>query len=407
VTVSIAGIYWNDRTEAVLQAPSVTPLAFHRRMPDYAPTPLRSVPSLATALGVGTVLVKDESRRLGLPAFKMLGASWAIYQALRRALPDLADDWQDIGELRERVAPLAPLTLVAATDRNHGRAVARMARLLGFRAEIFVPAGTAGARIAAIEDEGATVVVVPGTYESAVERSTAGAGPRRWVISDTSWPGYEDVPRDVIDGYGTIFAEVSEQRSNQKNPPVAAPVAAIVVQMGVGALAAAVIDAARRMTPRPRVIGVEPETAACILASLRAGEPVSVPDANRSIMAGLNCDSPSPVAWPRLRAGLDVDVAIPDETAKAAMRLLADAGIAAGETGAAGLGGLLALRNDDRAWARLGLGPASAVLIIVTEGPTDPAAWTAITGHAVPTSSQGDVVSASGTEAGSRHGFRA
>ena len=371
-------IFWNQpRAPRGEESPGGDPRSFHERLPGYGVTPLRSEPSLAAALGVGTVLVKDESHRLGLPAFKMLGASWAIYQALRRALPDLTDDWRDVAELRERITPLLPLTLIAATDGNHGRAVARMARLLGCDAEIFVPAGTAQARIDAIRDEGATVEIVPGTYEAAVRRSNEGAGPPRWVISDTSWEGYEDVPHDVIAGYGTIFAEIKAQLDAQGLPQPDA----IAVQMGVGALAAAVIDAAGRMTPRPVVIGVEPETAACVLASLRAGKPVSVPDANRSIMAGLNCDSPSLVAWPRLRSGIDVDVAIPDDVARHAMRLFATAGIEAGETGAAGLGGLLALHDDAAAWQRLGLGPESRVLVIVTEGATDPASWAVITGH--------------------------
>jgi diaminopropionate ammonia-lyase len=347
------------------------PLAFHRRLPDYAVTPLRDVPALARMLGVGEVLVKDESRRLGLPAFKMLGASWAVYRALHERLPALADDWRDVAELRARVAPLRPLTLAAATDGNHGRAVARMARLLGFAAAIFVPGGTARARIDAIAGERAAVEVVSGTYNDAVRRSAefAEADERCLVISDTAWPGYEVVPRWVIAGYGTIFAELSEQLAERDQPPPDL----IAVQMGVGALAAATIAAAERMEPRPRVVGVEPATAACVLASLRAGRPVTVPEPNRSLMAGLNCDQPSPIAWPALRRGLDLAVAIHDDAALTAMGLLADAGIEAGETGAAGLAGLLALLSgpdDEGHRARLGLTPASRLLVVVTEGDT-------------------------------------
>ncbi|MBA2277329.1 MAG: pyridoxal-phosphate dependent enzyme, partial [Chloroflexia bacterium] len=296
-------LFWNDPPERKRKRAAVATelapergaaLAFHRRLPGYAVTPLHDVPALTRTLGVGQVLVKDESRRLGLPAFKMLGASWAVYRALRERLPDLGDDWADVAELRQRVAPLRPLTLAAATDGNHGRAVARMARLIGFDAAIFVPAGTARARIDAIAGEGVIVEVVPGTYDDAVRRSAEGMGAHRLVISDTAWPGYETIPRWVIEGYGTIFAELDEQLTARSLPPPEV----VAVQMGVGALAAATIAAAGEMRPRPRIVGVEPATAACVLASLRAGHPVTVPEPNRSIMVGLNCDQPSPVAWP-------------------------------------------------------------------------------------------------------------
>jgi diaminopropionate ammonia-lyase len=367
---------WNGGERATGSSPADTapfsgtmPRAFHRRLPGYATTPLHDVPALARLLGVGQVLVKDESQRLGLPAFKMLGASWAVYCALRERLPSLGDDWGDVSELRERVATLRPLTLAAATDGNHGRAVARMARLLRFEAAIFVPAGTARARIDAIAGEGAAVEVVPGTYDDAVRRAAEQTSERCLVISDTAWPGYETVPRWVIAGYGTIFAEVREQLEERE----LAPPDLIAVQMGVGALAAATIAAAAGMRPRPRVVGVEPATAACVLASLRAGRPVTVPEANRSLMAGLNCDQPSPVAWPALRHGLDLAVAIPDDAALLAVDLLAAAGIEAGETGAAGLAGLLALLSIPDAShhrKRLGLTRTSRVLVLVTEGDT-------------------------------------
>ena len=348
------------------------PLAFHRRLPGYAPTPVVPLTALAASLGAGRISAKVEAIRLGLPAFKILGASWAVYRELCRMLPGLEDRWATLDELRREAATLAPLTLVAATDGNHGRAVAHMARLLGFGAHILVPAGMAPTRIDAIRGEGATVEVVDGTYDDAIARSAALADARHLVISDTAWPGYEDVPRDVIDGYGTIFAELDEQRLPR--------VTHAFVQMGVGALATAVI----RALPAARIVGVEPPDAACVLTSLRAGELAEAPGPHRSIMAGLNCGLPSPLAWPDLRAGIDLAVAAPDDAARAAMRVLAEAGIVAGETGAAGLAGLLSLAATAD-WpatrARLGLDETSHVLVIVTEGATDPAAWEAITGR--------------------------
>ena len=348
------------------------PLDFHRRLPEYAVTPLVDAPGLAGALGVGEVWVKDESWRLGLPAFKILGASWAVYRALEQRSGGIGE-WGDVEELRGRLAPLLPLTLAAATDGNHGRAVARMARMLGLGARIFVPADMAPARIEAIRSEGAEVVVVRGTYDEAVARSAEEADGRCLVISDTSWPGYEDVPRWVIDGYSTILWEVSDElgRRGEEGPTL------VVVQIGVGAFAAAVTRHFRSpgVSPRPKILGVEPAGAACALASAEAGGIVHVPGPHGSIMAGLNCGSPSVVAWPTISKGIDVFVAIRDDWAREAMRMLAGAGIVSGETGAAGLAGLLAVAQEEGGRQTLGLTEEARVLVFNCEGATDPDAY--------------------------------
>jgi diaminopropionate ammonia-lyase len=368
-----ADLHWNARPGPLPSRADdgQQPIAFHRRLPGYEPTPVVSLTSLAEALGVGRISVKIEATRLGLPAFKILGASWAIERELCRSLPGLEDRWTTLDDLRREAATLGPLTFVAATDGNHGRAVARMARLLGCEAHILVPEGMVEARIAAIVSEGATVEVIDGSYDDAIARSAAQADDRHLVISDTAWPGYEQVPRDVIDGYSTIFAELEEQHVSPTH---------VFIQMGVGALATAAIVA----TPGARIIGVEPEDAACILVSLRAGELAETPGPHRSIMAGLNCGLSSPTAWPFLRSGIDLAVAATDDAAREAMRVLADAGIVAGESGAAGLAGMLSLAAMDD-WPatreRLGLDASSHVLVVVTEGATDPDAWEAITGR--------------------------
>ncbi len=361
-------------TEQDLDPAGRAPLDFHRRLPDYAVTPLVDAPGLADALGVGRVWVKDESWRLGLPAFKILGASWAVYRALEQRSGGLGD-WGDIEELRERLAPHKPLTLAAATDGNHGRAVARMAGLLGLGARIFVPADMAPARIEAIGSEGAEVVVVRGTYDEAVARSAEEAGGRCLVISDTSWPGYEDVPRWVIDGYSTILWEVDDElaRRGEEGPTL------VVAQIGVGAFAAAVARHFRSpgVSPRPKILGVEPASAACALASAEAGGIVHVPGPHDSIMAGLNCGSPSVVAWPAVSRGVDLFVAIEDGWSRQAMRMLAGAGIVSGETGAAGLAGLLAALGEGGPGAHRELGPKdeARVLVFNCEGATDPGAY--------------------------------
>jgi diaminopropionate ammonia-lyase len=306
-----------------LGPPPDGPLAFHRTLPGYAPTPLVEAPAAAAALGVRRLLVKDESSRLGLPSFKVLGASWAIHRALA----------EHPGVTR----------LACATDGNHGRAVAYMARLLGLEATVLVPAAMIEARRVAIAAEGARVVVVDGTYDDAVEQA---AQLDALVIQDTAWPGYETVPTWVVEGYATIGAEIAEQ------PDVMA------VQIGVGSFAAAMV----RRFAGARIVGVEPVGAACALASVEAGEPVEVPGPHDSVMAGLNCGRVSLVAWPAVSRGIEAFCTVGDDRAREAVALLARDGVGAGESGAAGLAGLLAFRDE--------LELAGTVLVVNTERDT-------------------------------------
>lgn len=362
--------------------PGRAPLELHRRLPGYAPTPLVAAPGVARSLGLGDVLVKVESSRLGLPSFKILGASWGVVRELERRAGGLRE-WATLDELRARVERLRPLTLTAATDGNHGRAVAYMARLLGLDAHVFVPDSMAPARIAAIEGEGATVEIVRGGYDDAVARSAELAGPRCAVVSDTSWPGYEDVPQWVIDGYSTIFWEIDDEleRRGERGPD------AVVVQVGVGALACAAGRhfRARGRAHRPALVAVEPDDAACVLESMAAGEIVTLPGEQHSIMAGLNCGTPSRIAWPVVSTAYDVYVATPDDRVAGAMKALADEGVVAGETGAAGLAGLTELLAGDDApalRASLGLDESARVLLLCTEGATDPASYRDLVGRA-------------------------
>jgi diaminopropionate ammonia-lyase len=360
------------REEPPIPAMSASPRAFHASMAGYRPTPLRDAPHAARRLGVGEVLVKDEAERLGLPSFKVLGASWAVHRALVEHLGATLEEIPTFEELRERVASARPLTLAAGTDGNHGRAVAHIAALLGLEARIYVPADMVPARIAAIEAEGAIVTVVDGGYDDAVARSAQDAGEHCLVISDTSWPGYERVPAWVIEGYSTIFAEIDEALEDGQ-PDL------VVVPIGVGALAAAVVRHYWSLPDgRPRLVGVEPTSAACMLESVAAGRIVTLEHPQTSIMAGLNCATPSLIAWPLVSRGIDVYLAVPDSYIADATRGLADDGIVAGECGAAGLAALSAIVGDEHlADARdaLPLGPRSRVLLLSTEGATDPEAY--------------------------------
>ncbi|WP_262060342.1 pyridoxal-phosphate dependent enzyme [Streptomyces sp. STR69] len=323
---------------------------FHAGLPGYAPTPLTELPFLAAELGVGRVFVKDESARLGLPAFKALGASWAIHRVLA-GRPDGG-----------------PVRLVTATDGNHGRAVARMARLFGQRAQVFVPRGVHPAAVTAIEDEGADVVLVPGAYDEAVRRAAeAAAGrPDSVLVQDTAWPGYERIPGWIVEGYSTLFAEIDEQLGAE------AP-GLVVVPAGVGSLAQAAVThyrSRRDETAATALLSVEPVTAACVLAGLGRGEPVSVPTGDTT-MAGLNCGTVSSLAWPLLRDGLDAAVAVTDTDSADAVRALAAAGVSAGPCGAASLAGARAALTGEGATGRrraLAVGSDSTVVLLSTEG---------------------------------------
>jgi diaminopropionate ammonia-lyase len=314
---------------------------FHRSLPGYAVTPLVEVPALAAELGVGRVLVKDESSRLGLPAFKVLGASWACHQVLRQ---------QPGGEL------------VTATDGNHGRAVARMAKHFGVAATVFVPDVMRAEAAALIEAEGADVVRLDVGYDDAVRAAAAYAGESdgRALVQDTAWDGYTEVPAWIVDGYRTLLEEVDEQLGGA--PDV------VAVPVGVGSLAEAVVRHHRRPdAPHPSVLSVEPDTAACVLTSLCAGEPVTVPTGS-TVMAGLNCGTVSSSAWPVLRDGCDTAVAVSDEQARRAVADLGTLGLSSGPSGAATLAGVRVALAEPACRATLALPPDAVVVLLSTEG---------------------------------------
>jgi diaminopropionate ammonia-lyase len=327
----------------------------HRRLGGYAPTRLVEAPSVAAELGLGRVLLKDESARFGLPAFKALGASWAAAWAVARWLgaPELATDPEALRARGPR------LTLVCATEGNHGRAVARTAAVLGLAAHVVVPGRTARQRVEAIEAEGAHVERIDGDYDAAIEHAAGLAADDRLVIADTSWAGYTEIPRRVVEGYSTIFAELDGAVPDL-----------VLVPIGVGSLAFA---AARHFRPGPaRLIGVEPQAAACALASARAGEPVTVPAPHDSLMAGLNCATPSPDAWPALAAAYDAFAAVDDDAVREGMRRLAREGLDRGACAGGVLGALEQLPDLPR---------GGTALLLLTEGVTDADTFAAAVGR--------------------------
>jgi diaminopropionate ammonia-lyase len=330
-------------------------------MPGYRATPLVELPDLATELGVGAVLVKDESDRLGLPAFKILGASWAVNCALSQRSGFDAPA-RSLIELRESSAPV---TLVTATDGNHGRALARMAALLGLAARIYVPAGTAEEIVEAITGEGAKVVQTDLIYDEVVwaaASSTAGH-PDDLLVQDTAWEGYEDIPRWIVGGYGTLFDEIAAELGDRTVHLVAVPT-------GVGSLLQAALQHYRApaLQQRPAILAVEPVTASCVTASLAAGRPVRVDTSEPTIMAGLNCGSVSTIAWPIIRDGLDAGVAVTDDQAMAAVHRLNELGVPAGPCGGASLAGVREALRDANHRAALTITADSVLVLISTEG---------------------------------------
>ncbi len=357
-------------TDLQTPVPNRTAQEFHTRLPGYASTPLVELPRLAQSLGVRQILAKDESERLGLPSFKILGAAWAIYRALSERIA--LEPWHTLADLAAQIRPLGPLTFAAATDGNHGRAVAYMARLLGCSSRIFVPGSTSQRYIQAVQAEGSQVIVVDGGYDDAVVAAAGEAADNCLVICDVAWKGYEAVPQWVIEGYSTIFAEIDATlgESGQSLPDI------IMVQIGVGALAAAVVQHYRRAgaTSRPRLVGVEPITAACMLGSIEAGRIASLPGIQDSMMTGLNCGTPSLVAWPLVSQGLDLFIAIDDGWSCRSVQDLAAESILTAETGAAGLAGLSALLTEPHAAAirqELGITADTRILVLITEGISD------------------------------------
>lgn len=322
--------------------------------------------------------MKDESNRLGLPAFKILGPSWAIYRALVERFAEIRQ--KPLGQITEFLKVQKALRLVCATDGNHGRAVARVGKILGVSARIHMPQGTARARIEAIHSEGAEVIV-GGSYDEAVFRAAAEAEDNGLLIQDTAWNGYTQIPEWIIQGYLSLFWEIDDALQAMR---VEGPTH-VVVQMGVGSLADAAVRHYRRasLESRPVIIGVEPVKADCILASVKAGRVVQLSGHQDSIMAGLNCGTPSILSFPTLQKGIDCFVTIEDDRAREAMRLLAQEEMIAGETGAAGFGGLLELLSGKQAEevrSRLRLDESARVLLLNTEGATDPESYERIVG---------------------------
>jgi diaminopropionate ammonia-lyase len=346
--------------------------------PGYAPTPLVNLPGLARRAGIAALGYKDESGRFGLGSFKALGGAYAVLRQLQAQCGGVTSTELRSGKHRDRTAAI---TVTCATDGNHGRSVAWGASLFGCRCVIYIHETVSQGRADAIARYGAEVRRVPGTYDDAVHQAARDAEANGWtVVSDTSYPGYTDIPRDVMQGYAVMADEGMAQGSVPTH---------IFIQAGVGGLAAAVCGHFWETLgeKRPRAIVVEPDRAACLFESAAQGRAANIHGALDTMMAGLACGETSILAWEILEEGASDFLTVTDEAAAACMRLLGegidgDPPVVAGESAVAGLAGLLGAMARPELAQALALGASSRVLLFGSEGDTDPALYRQIVGKA-------------------------
>lgn len=349
---------------------------FHQKIDGYQPTPLIALPKLAEALGVQAILVKDESHRFGLNAFKVLGGSYALGCQLAK---HLGMDLDEV-DLKTVSAKLpAPLVFVTATAGNHGTGVAWAAREMGQKAVVYMPKGSPQASVDRIRGLGAECIVTEVNYDDTVRQASQVAEANGWMlVQDTAWEGYEEIPTWISQGYMTMADEAVEQLAELgfMSP------SHLMLQAGVGAMAGGILGymADRFGADNFTTIIAEPEAADCIYRSGSAGEMVTVGGSLNSIMAGLACGEPNPVTWPVLRDCSRAFASVSDSVSATGMRILGnpligDPRIISGESGAITLGLLHLLASDPKGleWAReLGLDKDSVVMLFSTEGDTNP-----------------------------------
>lgn len=342
--------------------------------PAHSQTPLYPLPKLAGLHHVGALHVKDEGQRLGLKSFKALGGAYAVIKlVLAEAEIKFERPVQPHELLSDAVQAVAQAMVVTcATDGNHGKSVAAGARIAGCKSVILVHGGVSVDRINAISACGAEIIRFAGNYDGSVAEATRLAAQNGWtVVSDTSWLGYEDIPLMVMQGYTIMAGETFDA--------LIEPPTHIFVQAGVGGMAAAVAAHAHAVygEAMPKIIVVEPERAACLFASAKAGRRMPIPHGEPTMMAMLECFEPSGIAWEILAPLAAGFITVPEQAAIDAMRVLAlprpgDPAIVSGESGCAGLAGLLACLGNETARNALDLGPCSRIVMFNSEGATDP-----------------------------------
>lgn len=355
---------------------------FHKSLPGYKATPLVELDELAKYYGVQKVWLKDESKRFGLNAFKVLGGSYAIGKYLSQKLgKDMSELPFNVLISDEVKKQLGDVTFVTATDGNHGRGVAWVANKLRQKSVVYMPKGSAKMRFDAIAREGADVSITDLNYDDAVRLANKGAQDHGWImVQDTAWDGYEEIPLWIMQGYSTIINEIVEQLEAAKEEKPTH----VFLQAGVGSFAGAVQGYLSHLygDDRPITIICEPHGANCIYRSMEAndGKPHNVTGDLTTIMAGLACGEPNTISWKILRDNSDFSVSCDDSIAARGMRVLSsplgnDQRVISGESGAVGLGLFTVLSEKKEEYAELmkalKIDENSRILCISTEGDTD------------------------------------
>ncbi len=339
----------------------------------YEATPLHQLSNLAHSLQLGAIYYKDEGPRFGLGSFKALGGAYAGLKVLQRQLAKRLGKNVTADEIRSGAyaGDIAEMTLVSATDGNHGRSLSWGARMFGASCRIYIHREVSEGRADAMRDLGAAVIRIDGDYDESVARARSDADENGWfVVSDTSWDGYTQAPKDVMSGYGVMVREIVAELDRAPTH--------VFLQGGVGGLAGAVAAGLRQHwgADAPRVVVVEPELAACLFESARAGVPTSVIIERETLMAGLSCGKPSELAWRILSEEVSDFMTIPESLVEPSMRLAgrpmgSDPAITAGESAVAGLAAVIASAVQEPLRINLGLTPESRILLIGSEGATD------------------------------------
>lgn len=342
------------------------------RWPDYQPSPLHRLQQLAAQIDVAEIFYKDESERFGLKSFKALGGAYAVARQLQDKIQQQTGAAVTIDDLtsgRYR-SIVQDIVISCATDGNHGRSLAWGCQMFGCNCIIYVHRDVSAGRMQAMQALGAEVIRIDGNYDASVKLADSEAVAHgRIIVSDTSYPGYTAIPKDVALGYTVMLAEAVEQMG-------ASIPTHVFIQAGVGGLAAAVCAYFWELwgTKRPRFIVVEPEQANCLQQSAARGEPVTVSGDLETLMAGLSCGEVSLLAWEILKPGADDFLTISEDAVPACMKLLLQSQppIEAGESAVAGLGAAIVAREDAEMSRKLGLDSSSRIFVIGTEGATDP-----------------------------------
>lgn len=355
---------------------------FHSSLPGYNISPCHSLQQLSGQCHLKNILVKDESKRFDLKAFKVLGASFAMAKILSNEF--IHHTFFDYPLILEQMDKFHEKTFVTATDGNHGRAVAWSAKMMGCKAVIYLPENAAPERVAAIKNYGANVQVLAADYDECVQHARNMAQQNNWILlQDTAFDNYRQIPDFIMQGYFSLMEEFILQQSDWPSH--------ILVQAGVGSFAAAIfiwvqyyckMNSDKAM---PKLIVVEPAKAPCFFVSNVKGQgaPLSVKSEEHTIMAGLDCGTPSLTAWDIIKDLADGFLLCDDETSIDGMRLATnpigkDVEFVSGESGAVCLGAVKQIMTQTDLSAiqnQLQLNNESSVLVFSTEGITAPDAY--------------------------------